>query len=159
MFLGRRLQGIWVGEHFSSVSPVEFLTWFFFVLVFFFVVRSAHFGWFFQDTRLSTEVTGFFQSSSLQPWPCWFFMLDAWPRRSLPRPALVGHGLSSKTRLVVLRWFWGLSADFCCRGGHQWWHVFYTLRQRRRRFLMPVPFLASVLGCFSCFFTVYLCDA
>jgi hypothetical protein len=110
MFLGRRLHGIWVGEQFSSVSPMEILTWFVFVLVFFFVVRSAYFGWFFQATRLSTEVTGFFQSGSLQPWPCWFFMLDAWPRRSLPRSALVGHGLSSRTRLVVLRWFWGLSA-------------------------------------------------
>jgi hypothetical protein len=31
----------------------EFLTWFFFVLVSFFGVRSAHFGWFFQDMSSS----------------------------------------------------------------------------------------------------------
>jgi len=70
MFPGRTLHRIWVGERFSGASPAEFLTWFFFVLVSFFGVKSAHFGWIFQDTHLSMVVAGFFQSSNLQPRPC-----------------------------------------------------------------------------------------
>lgn len=62
--------------------PAEFLTWFLFVLVSLFGVRSAHFGWFFQDTSLSTVVAGFFRSNSLQLRSCQFFTLGTWPTRS-----------------------------------------------------------------------------
>jgi hypothetical protein len=36
------------------------------------------------------------------------------PRKSLPGPARVGHCLSSKARLGVLRWIRGLLVDLCC---------------------------------------------
>lgn len=82
---------------------------------------------------------------------CWTRGLHV-PERSLPELVRVGHDLSSRARLVVLWWFWGLLANFCCRWGHQWWRVFYMLRRQWRRFPTPIPFLASVLGCFRCFF-------
>jgi hypothetical protein len=71
--------GFGLGSDFLVCFPAKFLTWFFFVWVSFFGVRYVHFGWFFQDTHISTMVVGFFRSSNLQPRSCQFFTLGAWP--------------------------------------------------------------------------------
>jgi hypothetical protein len=132
MFPGRRFQGIWVGERLSGmfssgVSDLVFLYFGFFLW--------SHFSWFFQDTRLSTEDAGFFLAAynhGRANSSCSARGLHA-PGRSLPGPARVGHGLSSRARLGIFRWIQGFPADFCCRGGCRW-----------RRHPMPVPALASV---------------
>jgi hypothetical protein len=51
------------------------------IFLLFFGVKSVYFGWIFEDMRLSTAVTGVFRSSSLQPWPCRFFLLGVWLAR------------------------------------------------------------------------------
>jgi hypothetical protein len=116
---------------------VEFMTWFFFVLVSFFGVKFAYFGWFSQDTRLSTVVPGFFRSSTLQPWSCQFFTMTHGlhaPGRSLLGPMCVGHSLSSRTWLGVFRWIRGLPANFCCIGGLRCKRACEGATQRRSRF-------------------------
>jgi hypothetical protein len=80
MFSNGRLHGIWVGERCFGVSPAEFLTWFFFVLVSFFLLSQiCSLRLVFSKTRISTVVANFFRSSSLQPRLCQFFTLDTWP--------------------------------------------------------------------------------
>jgi hypothetical protein len=180
MLPGGRLHEIWVGERCFSVSPAEFLTWFFFVLISFFGVRSAHFGWFFQDTHLSTMVAGFFQSNSLQPRPCRFFTLGAWPTRTrevTPGSTRVGHTLSSRMRLEVLRWFWGLLADFFLWRSPVAMRVLHTLMSGTVLsdaglvfgfcfglfllfFLIFSQFVSVMLKCYwtICWLTCYICS-
>jgi hypothetical protein len=79
MFPSRRLHGFRLGSDFLVCLWRSFMIVLFLV---FFGVRSVHFGWIFEDTCLSTVVTGFFWSSSLQPRPCRFFLLDVGPARA-----------------------------------------------------------------------------
>jgi hypothetical protein len=155
MFPGKRLHGIWVGERFFGVSGRVF--WPDFSLFWFLSL----------ELDLLTS-TGFSKKRASPRWPSVSSDPAASnrsragssrsahslhvPGRSLPKPTRVGHGLSSRARMVVLRWFRGLPVDFYCRGDHRWRRVFYMCRRRQQRFPMLVPFFASVLGCFCCLF-------
>jgi hypothetical protein len=76
----RRLHEIWVGEllsgvFFSRVSNLVFLCLVFFLWSQICSLRLV----FLRHAPLHTVVAGFFRFNSLQPWPCRFFMLGAWP--------------------------------------------------------------------------------
>jgi hypothetical protein len=115
------------------------LTCFFFVWVSFFSVRSALFGDFFQDTRLTTVVAGFFWSCSLQPRQCRSFTLDAWPTRAREVSPWTGACVSQLVFHAQLVFHGGVGGFSVVPGspggslllwGLRWQSVWYPRRRR-----------------------------